>query len=144
MTAQPLEPRVSRLEGAFEQIVERLGDTNVRLERLEYKVDANYHALDDKITALGSAFEARFAGIDQKFPGIDQKFAAMEQRFVGIDQKFAGIDQKFVGIDQKFASMDQKFDSRFHFLIGTYLTTTIALAGIFFAALFPLYRHIAQ
>ena len=116
MTAQPLEPRVSRLEGAFEQIVERLGDTNVRLERLEYKVDANYHALDAKITALGSAFEARFAGIDQKFPGIDQKFTAM----------------------------DQKFDSRFHFLIGTYLTTTIALAGIFFAALFPLYKHIAQ
>ncbi len=102
MTAQPLEPRVSRLEGAFEQIVERLGDTNVRLERLEYKVDANYHALDAK------------------------------------------MEQRFVGIDQKFSAMDQKIDSRFHFLIGTYLTTTIALAGIFFAALFPLYRHIAQ
>ena len=137
MTAQPLEPRVSRLEGAFEQIVERLGDTNVRLERLEYKVDANYHALDAKITALGSAFEARFAGIDQKFPSIDQKFAAMEQRF-------DGMEHKFTGIDQRFTAMDQKFDSRFHFLIGTYLTTTIALAGIFFAALFPLYRHIAQ
>ena len=116
MTAQPLEPRVSRLEGAFEQIVERLGDTNVRLERLEYKVDANYHALDAK----------------------------MEQRFVGIDQKFSAMEQRFVGIDQNFSAMDQKIDSRFHFLIGTYLTTTIALAGIFFAALFPLYKHIAQ
>ncbi len=130
MTAQPLEPRVSRLEGAFEQIVERLGDTNVRLERLEYKVDANYHALDAKM--------------EQRFVGIDQKFSAMEQRFVGIDQKFSAMEQRFVGIDQKFSAMDQKIDSRFHFLIGTYLTTTIALAGIFFAALFPLYRHIAQ
>ena len=130
MTAQPLEPRVSRLEGAFEQIVERLGDTNVRLERLEYKVDANYHALDAKM--------------EQRFVGIDQKFSAMEQRFVGIDQKFSAMEQRFVGIDQNFSAMDQKIDSRFHFLIGTYLTTTIALAGIFFAALFPLYRHIAQ
>ena len=76
---------------------------------------------------------------DYAAPHVYPKFGA-----TSIDQKFAAMEQRFVGIDQKFTAMDQKFDSRFHFLIGTYLTTTIALAGIFFAALFPLYRHIAQ
>ena len=78
MTAYPWEPRMSRLEGAFEQVVERLGDMSARLETLEIKTDGNYHALDKKISALDAKFESKFAAIDSKF---ESKFAAMDSKF---------------------------------------------------------------
>ena len=66
---------MSRLEGAFEQIVERLGDMSARLETLEIKVDGNYHALDAKIeskfTTMDAKFESKFKTIDAT---VDSKF----------------------------------------------------------------------
>ena len=62
---------MSRLEGAFEQIVERLGDMSARLETLEIKVDGNYHALDAKIeskfTTMDAKFESKLTTMDAKF-----------------------------------------------------------------------------
>ena len=113
MMAQPLEPRVSRLEGAFEQSVERLGDANARLETLDQKIASNFHA-------LAATIDTRYAAMDEKF---ETTFAAMER---------------------KIAAMDRKLDSRFQFLIGAYVTSSIALGGIFFAALAPLYAHLAR
>ena len=71
MTAYPWEQRMSRLEGAFEQVVERLGDMSARLETLEIKVDGNYHALDAKLSTLDAKFESKFKTIDAT---VDAKF----------------------------------------------------------------------
>ena len=120
MMAQPLEPRLSRLEGAFEQIVERLGDTNARLETLDQKMELNFHAL---LTTM------------------DTRFAAMDTRFSALERKFIALDDKF---ETKFTALDRKIDSRFQFLIGAYVTTTVALGGIFFAAIAPLYTHLPR
>ncbi len=162
MMAQPLEPRLSRLEGAFEQIVERLGDTNARLETLDQKMELNFHALlttmDTRFTAIDSRFAAidtrfaaidtrfaeidtRFAGIDTRFTALDTRFSAMERKLIAMDGKFTAMDDKF---ETKFAALDRKIDSRFQFLIGAYVTTTVALGGIFFAAIAPLYTHLAR
>ncbi len=84
MTAYPWEPRMSRLEGAFEQVVERLGDMNARLETLEMKTDGNYHALDEKISALDAKFESKFAAIDSKFAAMDSKFDSKFNFLVGL------------------------------------------------------------
>ena len=113
MMAQPLEPRLSRLEGAFEQIVERLGDTNARLETLDQKMELNFHAL----------------------------LTTMDTRFAAIDTRFAAMGDKF---ETKFTALDRKIESRFQLLIGAYVTTTVALGGIFFAAIAPLYTHLAR
>ena len=127
MMAQPLEPRLSRLEGAFEQIVERLGDTNARLETLDQKMELNFHAL---LTTM-----------DMRFAAIDTRFSALERKFIALDDKFAAMDGTF---ETKFTALDRKIDSRFQFLIGAYVTTTVALGGIFFAAIAPLYAHLAR
>ena len=127
MMAQPLEPRLSRLEGAFEQIVERLGDTNARLETLDQKMELNFHAL---LTTM----ETRFAAIDTRFAAMDTRFSALERKFIALDDKF----------ETKFTALDRKIDSRFQFLIGAYVTSTVALGGIFFAAIAPLYTHLAR
>lgn len=121
MTAYPWEPRMSRLEGAFEQVVERLGDMNARLETLEMKTDGNYHALDEKISALDAKFESKFAAIDSKFAAIDSKFAA---------------------IDSKFAAMDSKFDSKFNFLVGLYVSSTLTIVAVVLAVVLPLYSRL--
>lgn len=39
MTAQPWEPRVARLEGAYEQVDRRLESIDRRLETLDRKID---------------------------------------------------------------------------------------------------------
>ena len=114
MTAYPWEPRMSRLEGAFEQVVERLGDMNARLETLEMKSDGNYHALDEKISALDAKFES----------------------------KFAAIDSKFAAIDSKFAAMDSKFDSKFNFLVGLYVSSTLTIVAVVLAVVLPLYSRL--
>ena len=88
MTAYPWEPRMSRLEGAFEQVVERLGDMNARLETLEMKTDGNYHALDEKISALAANFESKFTAMDSKF----------ESRFAATDSKFESKFNFLVGL----------------------------------------------
>jgi tetrahydromethanopterin S-methyltransferase subunit G len=39
MTWQPLEPRIARLEGAYEQVDKRLDSIDRRLETLDRKLD---------------------------------------------------------------------------------------------------------
>ena len=56
VTAQPLEIRMARLEGAYEQISERLNGIDLRLASIESRIDQ------------------RFATVDQRFASMDQKF----------------------------------------------------------------------
>lgn len=56
MTAQPLEIRMARLEGAYEQISHRLNGIDLRLAAIETRMDQRFNAMDQ-----------RFAAMDQKF-----------------------------------------------------------------------------
>ena len=102
MMAQPLEPRISRLEGAFEQIVERLGDTNARLETLDQKMELNFHAL---LTTM----DTRFAAIDTRFAAMDTRFLALERKFIALDDKFAAMVGQFAAMVGQFAAMVGQF-----------------------------------
>ncbi len=133
MTAYPWEPRMSRLEGAFEQVVERLGDMNARLETLEMKTAGNYHALDEKISALDANFESKFAALDAKF---ESKFAALDAKF---ESKFTAMDSKF---ESSFAATDSKFDSKFNFLVGLYVSSTLTIVAVVLAVVLPLYSRL--
>jgi len=52
MTAQPWEPRVARLEGAYEQVDRRLESIDRRLETLDGKIDGLRDGLTTKIDGL--------------------------------------------------------------------------------------------
>ena len=73
MSAQPLEIRMAHLEGAYEQISERLGGVEARLLALDQKMDS------------------RFDAVDRRFTAMDGRFAAMEGRFEGFDRKLTAI-----------------------------------------------------
>jgi hypothetical protein len=55
MTAQPWEPRLAHLEGAFEQF--------------EKRVDARFDQVDVRFTQI----DARFTQIDSRFDAVDRK-----------------------------------------------------------------------
>ena len=51
-----MEERVSRLEGAYEQVDRRLGDLSASMERLEARLDA----MDTRLDAMGARLDAKF------------------------------------------------------------------------------------
>ncbi len=67
MATGPLEVRLARLEGSYEQIDRRLGSIEERLGRVEVKIDAMANRLDAKIDAvagrLGGKVDALLYGV---------------------------------------------------------------------------------
>jgi hypothetical protein len=83
MSAQPLDIRMAHLEGAYEQINERLGSMEVRFE-------SRFDALDRKIEAKADAesVNRRFDAVDRRFDAFDKKFTAL---FVVVGTNTAAI-----------------------------------------------------
>jgi tetrahydromethanopterin S-methyltransferase subunit G len=75
MSAQPLEIRMAHLEGAYEQISERLNGIDGRLTALDQKIDTRFDAFERKI-------DARFGTVDRRFETIDRKIDIMGGRFM--------------------------------------------------------------
>ena len=89
-----------------------LVSSNVRITRLEDKVDARFLAQDDKIERKFSELDAKIDGLEER---IDAKIDALEER----------IDARFAVQDEKFAVLDEKIDE-----IGLKLTALIAGRGM--------------
>jgi len=66
MSTQPLEIRMAHLEGAYEQISERLNGIDGRLTALDQKIDARADALERKM-------DAKFEAVDRRFETMDKK-----------------------------------------------------------------------
>ncbi len=63
MATEPIEVRMARLEGSYEQIDRRLGSIEDRLGRLETKVDAGAAELRRSIDTLSGRIYALLYGI---------------------------------------------------------------------------------
>ncbi len=62
MPASPIESRMARLEGAYEQVSQRLMNIDTRLDTLDRKVDLLRDALD----AVRDALDKKIDGFDAK------------------------------------------------------------------------------
>ncbi|MBS3934404.1 MAG: hypothetical protein KGZ35_08610 [Truepera sp.] len=60
MASDAVDLRMARLEGAYEQITQRLGTIETRLESIESRMDGSFNSLEGRM-------ETRFAGIEGKF-----------------------------------------------------------------------------
>jgi len=67
MTAQPLGPRVSRLEGAFEQLDQRLGDLRSNLDARFAQVDLRFIQVENRLDGLDRKIDGLRSDVDQKF-----------------------------------------------------------------------------
>ena len=64
MEASPIESRMARLEGAYEQVSLRLTHIDPRFDALDRKIDLRFDALDTKIDQFRDALDTK---IDQRF-----------------------------------------------------------------------------
>ena len=75
-----MEERVSRLEGAYEQVDSRLGDLTEAVTRLDAKFDALRGNMDAKFDALRTDVDAKFdafrADVDAKFDALRSEMNA--------------------------------------------------------------------
>jgi uncharacterized Rmd1/YagE family protein len=60
MPAGPLENRMARLEGAYEQVSQRLMNIDPRFDGMDRKIDLRFDAFDSKIDALDAKIDQRF------------------------------------------------------------------------------------
>jgi hypothetical protein len=70
---------MARLEGAYDQVSQRLMTLDPRLDSFDRKIDLRFDMLDKKIDAIDKKFDARFDVLDKK---IDQKFYWMIGIFI--------------------------------------------------------------
>jgi len=112
MTAQPWEPGLARLEGAYEQIAERLGD-------------------------LTTYINARFVQIDARFVQIDARFDQLESR---MDSRFAQMESRFTRMDGRIDALGEKVESNLKTIIGWMMGQTALSITAVIAVAFALRR----
>jgi chromosome segregation ATPase len=103
-----------------------------RLAFLEGRVTEHAQQIEgirEAIVSLERRLDARFEAIDRRFEAIDRRFEAIDRRFEVIDRRFEVIDRRLEAIDQKFTLLDGKIDNRFLWLVGTQVTTLVAIAA---------------
>ena len=101
------EGRIARLEGIVEQI-------DVRLGRIETKVDDNREALEAQIAATRVALEAQIAANRE---ALEAQIAANRE-----------------AIDATREALDGKIDRLYRWVIPLQITTIVAIAGLAFKA----------
>ena len=71
MSTQPWEPRVSRLEAAFESINDRLADVNTTLDRRLGSVDKRIDGLDARVGRLETRFDRLETRFETRFERLE-------------------------------------------------------------------------
>ena len=66
MSVEHLAVRMAHLEGAYEQISERLRGMDGRFTALDQKIDLRFDTLDKKVGALEQKMDSRFDSFDKK------------------------------------------------------------------------------
>jgi flagellar capping protein FliD len=77
MSTQPWEPRVSRLEGAFEQIGGRLADLQITL-------DSRLGAMDKRIDAMDRHIDERFGAMDKRMDRLEHRLDNNTRWMIGL------------------------------------------------------------
>ncbi len=72
---------MAHLEGAYEQVSQRLNGIDLRLAGVEQKIDMTRDV-------LLAQMNERFAAVDLRFASFDERFISLEKR---LDQKFLWV-----------------------------------------------------
>lgn len=92
-------------------LVSMLTTTNIRINRLEDRVEAGFAAVDDKFERVDDKFERLEARLDDKFERIDAKFERIDDKFERVDAKFERVDARLDEIDLKLTALIAKLDA---------------------------------
>lgn len=96
-------------------------DLEVRVERVEHKLDALASSVDEGFAEqrqytefafdrLRSEMLARFGAVDARFDAVDARFDGMDARFDRMDDRFDRMDARFDAMDSWFDTVDSRFN----------------------------------
>ncbi len=112
MPASPMESRMARLEGAYEQVSQRLMNIDPRFDGVDRKIDLRFDALDKKIDGVREALDKNIDGVRE-----------------ALDKKIDGVRE---ALEQRIDTLDAKIDQRFMWTIGVVVTTWLTtIASIY-------------
>ena len=89
-----VEERLSRLEGSYEQISERLNDLNQIVQGVDRKVDTLRSDMDTRFDSLRSSMDARF---DSLRSNMDSRFREMDSKIDKLDSRVSTFGTAIVG-----------------------------------------------
>ena len=114
-----VEERLSRLEGSYEQISERLNDLNQIVQGVDRKVDALRSDVDGRFDSLRSDMDTRF----------DSLRSSMDARF---DSLRSSMDARFLAMDSKLDEMNRSYRNFTYaiYAIAAGMWATILVVGV--------------
>jgi len=77
MAADPMEVRLARLEGSYEQVDRRLGVIDDRLARLEAKMDTLAAELNARIDRFAAALGSRIESLSGRIDRLEGRMYAL-------------------------------------------------------------------
>ena len=104
------EDRISRLEGAYEQVDTRLGDTNARLNDISSAMNSRFNQITDEMNS-------RFNEINQR---ITQLQTEMNRRFTEITGE----------MNRRLDQVDRRFNTMYIVFFGGWATLLAAIIGM--------------
>ena len=126
------EGRIARLEGIVEQIDVRLGRIETKVDTNREVLDATRAALEGKIDATRVALEAQIAA---NRVALEAQIAANREALDSTRVVLEGkIDANNDKIDATREALDSKIDRLYRWVIPLQITTIIAIAGLAFKA----------
>jgi hypothetical protein len=123
MPASPMESRMARLEGAYEQVSQRLMNIDPRFDGVDRKIDLRFDALDKKIDGVRDALDKKIDGVRE---ALDKNIDGVRE---ALDKKIDGVRE---ALEQRIDTLDAKIDQRFMWTIGVVVTTWLTtIASIY-------------
>ncbi len=127
-----VEERVSRLEGAYEQVSERLGDLTEAVGRVDAKVEELRVETNARFEAMRAETNARFESLRAE---TNAQFEAMRAettvRFEGLRAETnAGFDGLRTEADRFQRSMESRFNAVFGLLAATWATLAAGIIAV--------------
>lgn len=74
MHAHPLEARIAHVEGSFDQVNERLGSIEQRLDASDHRTASRFDHADLALHAAEQRVAIRFDQLDRRFEGVERRF----------------------------------------------------------------------
>ena len=115
MSAQPIETRMSHLEGAYDQLGQRINGMEAQRNSLDVKVDGVRDVLSDKIDGVRDALNDKIDGVrDALNDKIDGVREALGDKIDGVRD---ALNDKIDGLQWRMMAL----------ILGTWITTILTV-----------------
>ncbi len=115
MNETMVEERVSKLEGAYEQVDERLGEMSRSIDSLRTGMNTRF-----------TQMESRFTLIDERFVGVDRSIDSLRGE---MNTRLTEMNTRLTQIEGRFTQIDARLNTMTAIMVGSTGTLLVAIIG---------------